>query len=287
MSKLPTGYTELEYIQSSGTQYIDTGVKPSNNTQVSINFNANPIKNNTEILGARNSGVYYELLFENYGSPVLYLQYGSKTPTVQVSAGAFNLKISNGKLYNISTGAIMVDASASGTFSISNTLYLFALHNASGGVERGIAAKLYSCTIYNENTMVREFVPCKNVSGAVGLYDLVDAKFFGNSGSGAFTAGPEILPPTSPTDLQTVMAVALRWAASEGAETYNVYRDRAKIGSTGATQFVDMTAGENETYIYTVTAENSGGESAGVSVTVHTKSGYFQYKPLMESANFP
>lgn len=83
------------------------------------------------------------------------------------------------------------------------------------------------------------------------------------------------------------MAVALRWAASEGADTYNVYRDGAKIGSTGATQFVDLTAGENETYIYTVTAENSGGESAGVSVTVYTKSGYFQYKPLIESTNFP
>ena len=38
---------------------------------------------------------------------------------------------------------------------------------------------------------------------------------------------------------------------------------------------------------YTVKAVNGGGESAGASITVYTKSGYFEYKPLIESANFP
>ena len=31
-SQLPTGYTELEYIESTGTQYIDTGIVNWNNT---------------------------------------------------------------------------------------------------------------------------------------------------------------------------------------------------------------------------------------------------------------
>ena len=272
MSKLPTGYTELEYIQSSGTQYIDTGVKPSNNTQVSINFNANPIKNNTEILGARNSGVYYELLFENYGSPVLYLQYGSKTPTVQVSAGAFNLKISNGKLCNISTGAIMVDASASGTFSISNTLYLFALHNASGGVERGIAAKLYSCTIYNENTMVRDFVPCKNVSGAVGLYDTVEGQFYANAGTGTFTAGPEVVyEPDAPTNFSASVSgqtVALSWSASANAAGYRLKRDGVQIAEQTGTTYTDTVPDGTTLCTYALTAYNDTGESVAVTLLV-------------------
>ena len=29
-SRLPSGYTELEYIESSGAQYVDTGVVPNN-----------------------------------------------------------------------------------------------------------------------------------------------------------------------------------------------------------------------------------------------------------------
>ena len=31
---LPSGYKRLEYIESSGTQYIDTGVKAQNDTKV-------------------------------------------------------------------------------------------------------------------------------------------------------------------------------------------------------------------------------------------------------------
>ena len=33
-SRLPSGYTELEYIESSGTQYVDTGVVPNNKGEV-------------------------------------------------------------------------------------------------------------------------------------------------------------------------------------------------------------------------------------------------------------
>lgn len=33
---LPSGYTELEYIESSGTQYVDTGVVPNNKGECTI-----------------------------------------------------------------------------------------------------------------------------------------------------------------------------------------------------------------------------------------------------------
>lgn len=35
---LPSGYTKLAYIQSSGTQYIDTGVKPDQTYTLKIKF---------------------------------------------------------------------------------------------------------------------------------------------------------------------------------------------------------------------------------------------------------
>ena len=137
--------------------------------------------------------------------------------------------------------------------------------------------------------VIRKFVPCKNASGAVGLYDTVNGQFYANAGTGSFTAGPEIIPnpPSAPTALQTVLAVALQWAASENADRYDVYRDGAKLGSTEITQYVDTTPEANQTYVYTVKAVNGGGESAGTSITVYTRSGYFEYKPLIESANFP
>ena len=53
--------------------------------------------------------------------------------------------------------------------------------------------KLYSCKIYNNGTLVRDFVPVKNSSGTIGLYDLVNSAFYTNAGSGTFTAGADIV----------------------------------------------------------------------------------------------
>ena len=52
--------------------------------------------------------------------------------------------------------------------------------------------KLYSCKIYNNGTLVRDFVPAKNSSGTIGLYDTVNGACYTNAGSGTFTAGADI-----------------------------------------------------------------------------------------------
>ena len=33
-ANLPSGYTQVEYIESTGTQYIDTGYIPNNNSEI-------------------------------------------------------------------------------------------------------------------------------------------------------------------------------------------------------------------------------------------------------------
>ena len=57
-----------------------------------------------------------------------------------------------------------------------------------------ISMQLYSCQIYDNGTLIRDFVPSQDPTGNVGLYDLVGAQFYGNAGTGAFVAGPEITP---------------------------------------------------------------------------------------------
>lgn len=291
MSGLPSGYTQLEYIESSGTQYIDTGVRvmPENYQQLKMSVTCEKIgqgsgasgwlvdgsnvANAYFYTGVYNGNYYYGCGTTDHNTGISSV-VGKQTFTLDIPSAKFT--VSNAVDVSISTEAVTASA----------PLYLFGF---SYSPVRCYAEKIYSCQIYTGATLIRDFVPCKNASGLVGLYDTVEGQFYGNAGTGTFTAGPEIIPdpPAAPIGLQTVLAVALRWTASEGAETYNVYRDGTKIGSTGETQYVDLTVGENETYTYTVTAENSGGESTGVSVTVYTKSGYFQYKPLIESANFP
>lgn len=52
--------------------------------------------------------------------------------------------------------------------------------------------KLYSSQIYTNDSKIKDFVPCKNPSGVIGLYDLVDKAFHANAHSGALIAGPEV-----------------------------------------------------------------------------------------------
>lgn len=94
------------------------------------------------------------------------------------------------------------------------------------------------------------------------------------------------LPPSAPEAVRTALSVLLRWNASTGADSYNIYRDGVLIGTTTAAQYIDTTAEENETYTYAVSAVGIGGESARTEIIVYTRTGYFQYKPYIQSANF-
>lgn len=282
MSKLPSGYTQLEYIQSSGAQYINTGYIPTANTKVAMDFQLTAAGTANVCL----FGVVGQFSFRWFGSGSVFRSNGANSVDFPKGIPALDRH----SVEKTATKATL-DKTKSVTTAVgnvSNTLYLLAQRGPSAA-QNFSSAKLYSCQIYENNALIKDFVPCKNAAKAVGLYDTVEGQFYANAGTGTFTAGPEIIPdpPATPTGLQTVLAVVLQWAASANADRYDVYRDGAKLGSTEPTQYVDTTPEANQTYVYTVKAVNGGGESAGTSITVYTKSGYFEYKPLIESANFP
>ena len=76
------------------------------------------------------------------------------------------------------------------TFQSTFNLTLLAC-NTGGTVAGHLSAKLYSCQIYDNGTLVRDFKPCINASGDVGLFDMVNQQFYGNAGTGVFT-GSEV-----------------------------------------------------------------------------------------------
>ena len=281
MSGLPSGYTQLEYIQSSGTQYVDTGIKPDQTYTLEVQFqtaqtSAGGIAVSDENWQSNGFGIWCNAVaFGNQTSQDVTLN-GSEVITAKLSQAGL---VVNGETVWTPTAA---------TFTAAANMTFMAL-NRNGSISERCSGRLYYAKLTSSGTLIRDFLPCKNASGAVGLYDTVEEQFYANAGTGSFTAGPEIIPdpPAAPTGLQTVLAVVLQWAASANVDRYDVYRDGAKLGSTEGTQYVDATPEANQTYVYTVKAVNGGGESAGTSITVYTKSGYFEYKPLIESANFP
>lgn len=188
-SSLPTGYTELEYIQSSGTQYIDTGIFPTNETTINIGyaFLSTPSVESA-VFGCRNANANQIWVYYRGQASAYALRYANDTTNYTISSAAnvfADISLQNGIL---TVNGASVSAAAS-MFSSTYSLYLMAVNNA-GAAQYAASARLYSCKILQNDETVKNFIPCKKPDGAVGLYDTVGGQFYGNVGSGDFTAGP-------------------------------------------------------------------------------------------------
>lgn len=199
---------KIEYISATGTQHIDTNFIPNHNTSIEIEFEYGGSKtgNGTtgdveSLFGARTattSNVFAMWLsktnvFPHYGNSV-YTDKGSfsengKEITKRRSVYKYEKNIA---YYN--DNSINCDI-PSGGFSSGNNLCLLAM-NTNGTIDKRKAiGKLYGCKIWDDNTLIRNFIPVINSNGEACLYDLVQHKYYTNSGSGVFDAGPMIQEP--------------------------------------------------------------------------------------------
>ena len=72
-------------------------------------------------------------------------------------------------------------------------MYLFASHVSEEMIENIGQQRLYYVKIWDNDTLVRDFIPSYRVSdGEIGLYDLVNDEFYSNKGTGTFIKGNDI-----------------------------------------------------------------------------------------------
>lgn len=190
---LPSGYTELAYIQSSGTQYINTGLKPNQNTRIVMHVNPISITANAWAFGGRNAdgtngkGVFFSYSSESLWNAVYYESGSSSEKSFSGISPTADLNIDYDK-NTCTINGVSVNFTVN-TFQSNFNLALLAC--LTGGVTGRLSAKLYSCQIYDNGTLVRDFKPCISASGEVGLFDMVNQQFYGNAGAGVFT-GSEV-----------------------------------------------------------------------------------------------
>ena len=192
MANLPSGYTELEYIEGTGTQYIDTGFNPDQDTRVVMDI-VGPAANVSAryFASAQNGNVIYQMMSQ-YGGTQVYDYYGTSAQIVNDIPTTGRLILDKNK--NVFSAGGVTHSHPLQNFSVGYNLYLFGQNNRGNTDQSRIAQMvLYSCKIYSNGILSRNFIPCKNPNGAVGLYDIVHGVFYGNIGTGVFTAGPEII----------------------------------------------------------------------------------------------
>lgn len=97
--------------------------------------------------------------------------------------------------------------------------------------------RLYSCKIWKTVAfegvpLIRDFIPCKNASGEVGLWDDVNSVFYGNAGTGAFIAGE--IPSATHKALVNGTAYEVKGGKClVNGTVYSIKKGRTLIGGTG------------------------------------------------------
>ena len=196
---LPSGYTAVNYLQSSGTQYIDTRVKASASIGLSADFCFTDARTNQNLAQVYDgSGKYYQLMvlmLSSWGSPdgSVWFLYGYRNTNQYFKKADTDRHIyhfnADGQ-YTVEMDGIKyqkADPSQSTFPADARNLWLFVRN--SPAVDGYARMKLYSCAIYDNGRKIRDLKPCLDADGVPCLYDLISKTAFYNQGSGGFTWG--------------------------------------------------------------------------------------------------
>lgn len=201
--RLPREYQEVEYLKSTGTQYINTIVYASNLNKITAVFRADDLnQSRCYVFGAvksdgtdRNQFTY---IFIYNNTPKVNCGWGNKSytanivhttakHTISVNAGTFILD------------GVQIEQISSNAFYGLTPIALFGcfIDNSIVSMDK---LSIYSATIDNGANRLRDMVPCRRKSdNKPGMYDLTgsicpltNSPFYINAGTDDFLVGPDV-----------------------------------------------------------------------------------------------
>ena len=199
-----TGYEILEYLESSGTQYIDTGVVYANDTKLTQRFCVVDFAGVQMQMGALDSisGAWHRFHWGAKGQATLQYVAG-----VGIGGNPGNISAGSDGWVDLTLDATSVGSASAFTESGHSTIGLFG-RNSGGTFTCGKFRVGHTC-IWKGGNLVRNMVPVRRKSdGVLGFYDYCEPKFYENGGSGEFAAGPAmkylVVAKAIPDSLQSI-----------------------------------------------------------------------------------
>lgn len=201
---IPSQYQKVDYTQSSGTQYIDTGIKANSESLLYLKctFNiSNPIIQSTS-----QAGWVYGVEKHQSGGGVIsgglacstYSSSGKMSVNFYGNSHSTIDMVNNTKnTLEINSAEIIVNGISypfTGTFqggALDQNIYLFCLCGYGGNTYYFSSSKIYEFQLgYTKNNLVIDLVPVYDtVTQKYGMYDRISQTFKGNLGTGNFAGG--------------------------------------------------------------------------------------------------
>lgn len=178
-------YTRLEFIESTGTQYIDTGIYGNQDTTIRVK--GSTTNSGTQgYAGCITNGYLYAIGQQSSGNYLFgqyYTQSGNNRILTNYAGNdgvARTLELRKNEFY---IDGELIGSITAKTFT-TDTIKLFTI-NPSSSIS---SIKIYFAQIEDENgNLVFDAIPViRNSDNEIGMLDRVSGQFFGNAGTGDF-----------------------------------------------------------------------------------------------------
>lgn len=197
---LPTEYQEVEYIATSGTQYIDTGyVLKSNRVRVDliVQFTGADTTDFASYVGFMKSSSTVTPRFGIHNYTGGKYMYGADA-TISTDSAVLKEKdilIFNGtgSTQSLSVNGVVKSSTTSYDMSTNALSMYLGARNLAGVANNNLSAKFYRFKLSVNGKTERDLIPCYRKSdNVIGMYDIINNQFYTNKGTGSFTKGSNI-----------------------------------------------------------------------------------------------
>lgn len=178
---LPAGCVRCEYLESTGSQWIDTGYTPTRGDELEIDRYKVVVDTlNPTIFGAGDGGSQFVVVHQ---STILFLRYFAV-------AAEWVSNIPNTQQHSLfvkKNGDVYVDGKYSATSNAlsSNVNTTLAIFNR-GNRAASIVGYIGTVTITRDDVRMVHLIPCLDTNATPCYYDVVNKKFHYNKGTGEF-----------------------------------------------------------------------------------------------------
>lgn len=193
---LPSGYTEVEYIENASTAYIDTGFKPNQDTRINCEMQCVTSTNSVIHFGGggwdKTDGMW--LTYETNINGTLHISWLGKASWSTYSSvhGDYNRHTYDWDKNTLYKDDVLVGSSTYGSYSCTDNLGIFTIiQNGESAVSwLKMLGRVYWFKIFDNGVLVRDYVPVKRDSdNKYGLYDLVNNTFNTSASNVEFVGG--------------------------------------------------------------------------------------------------
>ena len=190
----------VDYLETTGTQYIDCGLTGNQDTSTSITFQNTQVEKQGIVIGSRSSASSNNISTispaasggSNYNVVNDFGNYNTTRQIVALQAMTDKVTAYNSKslrtVYNHETGVTnTVTTTYTGTFTTPTNIYIAFKSSGYASSQYNFIGEIYDCKIWDNGTLVRDYIPAIDETGKAYMFDRVSHTIYDNAGTGAFS----------------------------------------------------------------------------------------------------